>query len=197
MSMSETVDTRNTMDSQQNDNKTSTSVSGDGIQMPIVNQPVHVNRISDSAEPMEVTTGDDVTMSDDVTKPKLDADVPSQQLLNIPLHTTDGPSIRAEVIESELNTKTTENETDSAPLSSKDVVFAPHVSKKEAKQRRHVLPLSQKERDSRHNSPIRNPIMNQFISTLQLKYAPTTNSDVTTKSEVGGEKSMSSSDSVT
>ena len=176
--MSETVDTRNTIDSQQNDNKTSTSVSGDGTQMPIVNQPVHANRVSDSAEPMEVTTGDDVTMGDDVTKPKLDADVPSQQLLNIPLHTTDGPSIGAEVIESELNTKTTENKTDSAPSSSKDVVFAPHVSKKEAKQRRHVLPLSQKERDSRHNSPIRNPIMNQFISTLQLKYVPTTNSDV-------------------
>ena len=189
----QTVDTRNTMDSQQNDNKTSTSVSDDSIQMPIVNQPVHANRVSDSAEPMEVTTGDDVT------KPKHEADVPSQQLLNIPLHTMDGPSIGAEVIESELklNTKTTENKTDSALSSSKDVVFAPHVSKKEAKQRRHVLPLSQKERDSRHNSPIRNPIMNQFISTLQLKYVPTTNSDVTTKSEVGGEKSMSSSDAVT
>ena len=43
---SATVENRNTVDSQQNDNKTSTSVSGDGIQMSIVNQPVHINHVS-------------------------------------------------------------------------------------------------------------------------------------------------------
>ena len=36
------------MDSQQNDNKTSTFVSGDGVEMSIVNQPVglHINHVS-------------------------------------------------------------------------------------------------------------------------------------------------------